>query len=304
MPTMVLDAEENGASDHADEETVRAKETRGQMLQRHKRELKACKDAAKRMGKKRKEEAAKMEEELKKKHEKELIEKEETEAVLDRVEQVVESLANTGVSTAENKITKAQKRRQKKMEEEAIREKRIEEERLEMGETDQELEEGQLHAKLEPLGLQVKEIQADGHCMYRSVEDQLKRAGKETSYQDLRKQAADHMREHREEFMPFVLAELETTESESRTPEDIFATHCMEVESTASWGGQVELHALSRSLHTPIEVYSAMLPLMVLGTEFEDTGPPLRVAYLQHAFGLGQHYNSVVPVCTHSAPMN
>eukprot|EP00894_Picocystis_sp_ML_P002590 jgi/Pico_ML_1/53107/g3716.t1 len=68
---MASDGEEVGCSGSEGEERVHATETRGQMLQRHKREQKACKDAVKRMGKKRKEEATKMEEDLKKRQEKE-----------------------------------------------------------------------------------------------------------------------------------------------------------------------------------------------------------------------------------------
>lgn len=301
---MASDGVEVGCSGSEGEERVHATETRGQMLQRHKREQKACKDAVKRMGKKRKEEATKMEEDLKKRQEKERFERDAREAVQDVLEPVVEGLADTTIATPGNRITKAQKRRQKKLEEHAMRQRRIEDERLDMGETDQVVEEGQLLAKLEPLGLQVKEIQADGHCMYRAVEDQLKRAGKEVSFRDLRRRAAEYMRDHREEFMPFVLAEADDVEDGSRSPEEIFTAHCVQVEDTASWGGQVELHALSRSLRAPIEVYSAMLPLMELGVEFKDARPPLRVAYLEHAFGLGQHYNSVVPGCLHASVLD
>ena len=39
------------------------------------------------------------------------------------------------------------------------------------------------------------------------------------------------------------------------------------------------------------------MPVVVMGEEFADGGgAPLVVCYQQHAFGLGEHYNSVVDV--------
>ena len=63
------------------------------------------------------------------------------------------------------------------------------------------------------------------------------------------------------------------------------------MERTATWGGQLELGALAHALRRPIRVYSAHLPEVAMGEEY--AGEPLRVAYLQHAYGLGEHYNSV-----------
>ena len=42
-----------------------------------------------------------------------------------------------------------------------------------------------------------------------------------------------------------------------------------------------------------IEVYSADQPVLKIGEDKE--GAPLRVAYFLHAYGLGEHYNAVVP---------
>ena len=74
-----------------------------------------------------------------------------------------------------------------------------------------------------------------------------------------------------------------------------FERYCRSVEATAAWGGQLELRALAHVLRRRIVVYSAHLPTVEMGEEYrvEEHAPPLRVAYLQHAFGLGEHYNSV-----------
>lgn len=37
------------------------------------------------------------------------------------------------------------------------------------------------------------------------------------------------------------------------------------------------------------------MPTLELGEEYKGQGPTLRVCYLRHAYGLGEHYNSVVP---------
>jgi OTU domain-containing protein 6 len=38
------------------------------------------------------------------------------------------------------------------------------------------------------------------------------------------------------------------------------------------------------------------MAVQTVGEEHEGRGPPLQVCYLQHAFGLGQHYNSLKPL--------
>ena len=67
----------------------------------------------------------------------------------------------------------------------------------------------------------------------------------------------------------------------TRTQEDAIANgdeggayeaYCAEVESTAAWGGQVELQALAQALRTHIEVYAAGLPTVELGEEFKGEG--------------------------------
>jgi OTU domain-containing protein 6 len=61
--------------------------------------------------------------------------------------------------------------------------------------------------KLAPLGLRMKEIKADGHCMYRSLEHQLQAdaaASSRPSFLQLRAAAAEYMRAHPDTFSPFI----------------------------------------------------------------------------------------------------
>ncbi|CAI9087118.1 OLC1v1021110C1 [Oldenlandia corymbosa var. corymbosa] len=67
-----------------------------------------------------------------------------------------------------------------------------------------------------------------------------------------------------------------------------FQSYCKDVESTAAWGGQLELRALTHCLKKHIMIYSGSFPNVEMGS--------INLSYHQHAFGLGEHYNSVVPI--------
>jgi len=72
------------------------------------------------------------------------------------------------------KPSKSQKRKQAKKLQDAEREARIASEKEQLGPTDRSLEEAALHELLRPQSLHIKEIPADGNCLYRALEDQLK----------------------------------------------------------------------------------------------------------------------------------
>ena len=135
-------------------------------------------------------------------------------------------------------------------------------------------------------------------------------------YLGLRSAAAAYMRSHPDEYAPFVVeGDAEGAEgddgcdsgpaiaahraaADDAAPPRSFERYCSGVEATAAWGGQLELRALAHVLRRRIVVYSAHLPTVEMGEEYrvDDDAPPLRVAYQQHAYGLGEHYNSCVPV--------
>lgn len=141
-------------------------ETKGQMTQRHKREMKSLKDKVKRLGKKGKEEGATLLKEMEERHEKEMNALDEV-SQSNAVEQVTISFYSADVG--ENRKSKAQKRREKLLKEELEREKRIAEEIEAMGESDREAEEKILQGKLHLSGLAIMDIPSDGHCLYRSI---------------------------------------------------------------------------------------------------------------------------------------
>ncbi|KAM8841448.1 deubiquitinase OTUD6B isoform 3-T3 [Spinachia spinachia] len=140
------------------------------------------------------------------------------------------------------RLTKAQKRRDKKAAEEKERESRIAEAEVQNLQGVRHQEGLKLAQKLAQRQLQIKEISSDGHCMYRAIEDQLaKRSepGSITSVKELRSRTAERMRGHADDFLPF----LTNPNTGDMFSTDEFEKYCSDVEHTAAWGGQLELHA-------------------------------------------------------------
>jgi OTU domain-containing protein 6 len=84
-------------------------------------------------------------------------------------------------------------------------------------------------------------------------------------------------------------------------------SYCKEIEETALWGGEMEITALARALDVPVEIYSnrSVTPMVIEPNSVvknEDTKEKnqqiIRLAYYEHLYGLGQHYNSVFKVDT------
>lgn len=61
-----------------------------------------------------------------------------------------------------------------------------------------------LQHKLAERQLQIREIQSDGHCMYRAIDDQLACRGQGVGLKALRAQTANYMRAHADHFLPFL----------------------------------------------------------------------------------------------------
>lgn len=266
-------------------------ETKGQMTQRHKREMKSVKDQMKRPGKAKKGEGQRFLAELEARHARELEALEGSSGERDVLKEM-EDLSF--YSNAEAKKSKGQKRREKLEREEREREQRIAEELEAMGDTEKDLEEAALLAKLSGLDLRMKDIPSDGHCLYRAIEDQIRnlpgggcevvqRAGQPLTYGALRKLCAEHMLKNQEDYIHFV--EVEDVEG--------FKAYCDEVENTAAWGGHVELQAMSSALSLHVKVHSADGACVEVGPEHGDT---VNVCYLRHSCALGEHYNSCCPV--------
>ncbi len=136
------------------------------------------------------------------------------------------------------------------------------------------------------MGLCIHEVQSDGHCLYRAVAMAL--YGMEGEFMAMRAAASSHLRQNKEEFLPF----LETGDMAD------FEGYCSRVESSTQWGGDLEVRALSEALSHPIEVYRAGSDPLLFGNNSCDT-TPLRISFHKSYYALGAHYNSVISIPFH-----
>ena len=146
-------------------------------------------------------------------------------------------------------------------------------------------------------GLLEHDIRPDGHCLYASIADQLNtrgidwRSGKYATvavdasvpeYRDIRHISAAYMAEHPDKFAPFLDRPLEQ--------------HLHEVRDTGEWGGHTELLSLAEACALNIKVLHAdghIDDIEGISGDQTDVQPCLWLAFYQHSFGLGEHYNSL-----------
>ncbi|KAG5888459.1 hypothetical protein JTB14_017187 [Gonioctena quinquepunctata] len=241
------------------------------------------------------EEIAKLELELDKKHEQELAQLENSEDTPETLNGS-KSDDNEAPDTQDevqmnSRVSRAQKRRNKRENEAKEREKRIAEQAEKNKEGPRILETNAMKQALKLINLKLHNIPADGNCLYLAINHQLQVTGRSThSVNELRKVTADFMQKNKDEFLPFMCNELDESEIVS---EEQFDNYCKDVATTKLWGGQLELRALSNILKTPIKVIQATGPPTLQGEQFK--GPELILTYHRHLYRLGEHYNSTVP---------
>ncbi|KAG7575497.1 hypothetical protein FFLO_00316 [Filobasidium floriforme] len=170
------------------------------------------------------------------------------------------------------------------------------------------------------LGVELHEIDPDGHCMYSAIADQLYLLGltKQPSYQITRHAASTYLLENPDSFMPFVpsiMGEDMAGAVEEGGSEKVYAEYCKRVEQSGDWGGEIEIQALSRYYNVPIHVIQRGPPFIIShapgeagnGTlsseESLKQGNVVRISYHRRMYGLGEHYNSLRPARRHSDPV-
>jgi OTU domain-containing protein 6 len=146
---------------------------------------------------------------------------------------------------------------------------------------------------IEAKGLKMKEIRADGHCLYSAVADQLNERDielrpsirptiveGEEPYRTVRRTAAEYIAKHKHDFEPFL--------------EEPLDEYVRKVGETGEWGGQLELMALAKAYKVDISVLDGNGSVHEIhGTEDADEAKTIWLAYYRHGFGLGEHYNSL-----------
>ncbi|ELK37399.1 PREDICTED: OTU domain-containing protein 6A [Myotis davidii] len=269
------------------------------LKRRHLREKKELQDRVQAMKnsvpkndkKKRKQlllDVARLEAEMEQRQQRELEKYTELPPASSNLDSVSESLAKMNLENCPPCLSRAQRRRERRA--------ALQGERQKMAAAAAEVgylascrrdEEEKLAVILEAKNLEMKEMPADSHCMYRAIQDQLWFS---VTVESLRGRTANYMRKHVDEFLPF-FSDPETGDVYTR--EDLF-NYCDDIVHNAPWGGQLELRALSHVLQCPIEVIQTESPVLLIGEEY--TKKPLTLVYRRYtsSFG-GEHYDSVKP---------
>ncbi|XP_014247943.1 OTU domain-containing protein 6B [Cimex lectularius] len=191
----------------------------------------------------------------------------------------------------QHRISKAQKRRDKKMTQSKERELRIIEQEAEALYGGRNVETETIKKILKERGLQIHEIPSDGNCLYCAVDHQLKtHRGANLGVEHLRKKTSTILRQNYKEYLPF----LSHPDTGEMFTESQFYDYCDQVMETEVWGGHIELRALSEALQCCIEVIQSEGPSIIIGEHYNKNGEHnLILTYHRKMYSLGEHYNSV-----------
>ena len=161
-------------------------------------------------------------------------------------------------------------------------------------------------ALLAPHGLTIRTVPADGSCMFRAVEDQLRLLGASPvpTQAELRGRAASYIRLHAAEFAPFLPYEESDGYSPSGDPTAAVGRYCARLATSSAWGGHPELRALCATLGRHITVFQDSVPphfsVTPAGVETLSSeaalGPAsgaMRLSYHREYYTSGEHWNSV-----------
>ncbi|CAH8604323.1 unnamed protein product [Dicrocoelium dendriticum] len=225
-------------------------------------------------------------------------------------------LSNTPVITFQ-KPSRATRKREKRAELRRAQEAAVSKAAAADTNSSRYMELRKIQVQLSERNLCLYEIPPDGDCLYSSIAHQLLQ--RHTSVENLKQisdtgddrmelpfqlnthspdslslflrlMAARHIRANKDHFLPFLF---NPQTGEPMTDEE-FCAYCDSVEKPSTWGGQIEIRALSCVLRTPVEVIQADGLPVIIGGEF--AGIPITIVYHRHAFALGEHYNSCVPL--------
>lgn len=271
--------------------------------------IQALKKTASKGDKKKKkevlEEIARLESDLDKKHADELAAAEKhTESSpvneQDANQNDAGSIEGSDIAGEEDKnvrVSRAQKRRDKKASEEKVRQAEIaaQEELNKTGPRMIEL--NTIKAILKKQNLMLHPIASDGNCLYNAVKHQLQVTGRlADDIQTMRHKTAEYIRQNKDSLI-FYMTNAETGDCLNDAQ---FERYCDDLQNTAAWGGQVEISALSQILQVPIEVIQATGAPTIQGDD-KFKGPNLIITYHRTMYSLGEHYNSTKPIVANSS---
>lgn len=279
-------------------------ESEEEILARHRKEKKDLqakiqslkKSATKGDKKKRKEvleEIAKLEIDTEKKHSDELNNINNSRNKEEFVEETSVPEVIEEEKSAQPRVTKAQKRRDKKLvqEKERAAEIAVQEELNKNG--PRMLETQSITNILKSRNLSLHPIISDGNCLFNAVIHQLDLNDCGVlDISSLRDKTANYIKDHKDEFI-FYMTNPDTGDILN---EEEFGKYCEALRNTPAWGGQIEITALSNILKVQIEVIQATGPPTIQGADEFSDKPKLVITYHRHMYSLGEHYNSTKPL--------
>lgn len=191
----------------------------------------------------------------------------------------------------QQRITKAQRRREKKALQSKERELRIIEQEAENVYSARNVELETIKRILKERDLMIHDIPSDGNCLYCAVDHQLREVrGFAPGVVELRFKTGTILKNNPNEYLPF----LSHPDTGEMFTEPQYFDYCSQVIATTAWGGQVELRALSEALKCGIEVIQAEGPPIIVGETYcQNREPRLVLTYHRNMYSLGEHYNSV-----------
>lgn len=191
-----------------------------------------------------------------------------------------ESIAvnGTAASTSEEsednkecKLSKSQRRRDNKERKEKERQERIKSGQVDDSDNIRLIEMKRIEDLLEERGLSLCEISSDGDCMYKAIEHQMKLTRNAShTVEELRHKTSEYIRQNKDEFWPFLLNDQNNLVSDKE-----FEVYCDKIANTKTWGGHLELKALSNILKVPIEIIQAEGSSIQIGSSEFGTSNPL-----------------------------
>jgi OTU domain-containing protein 6 len=155
------------------------------------------------------------------------------------------------------------------------------------------------------------QINADGHCLYSAVADQLALLSilppEQASHVTTRLAASTYIWNHPHDFLPFLPEESPGAAVGPMSPQS-FEQYCAKIRDTSVWGGEPEILALSRAFNVPIHVVQWGSPPVVVhnptgapieGDVMDKSRKVVRISYHRRMYGLGE-VNSTISLKSRS----
>lgn len=149
--------------------------------------------------------------------------------------------------------------------------------------TPAQIETEKIAAQIAPLGLVIRSVAGDGHCLFRSIAVAMTSIGRSgyspDSVKELRQVAAKEIREHPDDYLPF---------SDYGSVEEL-NKHCDKIENENEWADNLEVSALANALKVSIIVHALGIPPQKFGEFVTEINLTFHTASRS-----GGHYNAAI----------